>query len=157
MMYLYIYVRVKEAFMVQNTTYYLAVDIGASSGRHMVGWMQDGKLQLEEVYRFPNGATKQNGSLCWDGEGLYRHLIAGLAACRDKGKIPSYMAIDTWGVDYALLDQEGALIGSLVAYRDDRTAGMEEEVHRLVPGEELYRRTGIQKLTFNTVYQLMAH
>jgi rhamnulokinase len=152
MMYLYIYVRVKEARMAQHTTYYLAVDIGASSGRHMLGWMQDGKLCLEEIYRFPNGATEQNGTLVWDGDALYRHLIAGLAACCDKGKIPSYMAIDTRGVDYALLDENGELIGSLVAYRDDRSAGMDHEVRRLVPDEELYRRTGIQKLSFNTVY-----
>ncbi len=143
--------------MAQNTTCYLAVDIGASSGRHMLGWMQNGELKLEEVYRFPNGATEQNGTLCWDAEGLCRHVIAGLAACRDKGRIPSYMAIDTWGVDYALLDENGSLIGSLVAYRDDRTAGMDAEVRRYVSDEELYRRTGIQKLTFNTVYQLMAH
>lgn len=143
--------------MVQERTYYLAVDIGASSGRHMLGWMQDGKLCLQEVYRFPNGATEQNGTLVWDCEGLCRHLIAGLAACRDMGKIPSYMAIDTWGVDYALLDEAGDLIGSLTAYRDDRTVSMDEEVARLVSEEELYRRTAIQKLTFNTVYQLMAH
>ena len=157
MIYLYIYVCVKEAYMAQSTTYYLAVDIGASSGRHMIGWMQDGKLRLEEIYRFPNGATEQNGTLVWDGEALYRHLIAGLAACRERGKIPSYMAIDTWGVDYALLDEKGELIGSLVAYRDARTVGMDEEVRCLVSDEELYRRTGIQKLSFNTVYQLMAH
>ncbi|MBR5615930.1 MAG: rhamnulokinase, partial [Clostridia bacterium] len=143
--------------MSQTITYYLAVDIGASSGRHMLGWMENDKLHLEEVYRFPNGATEQNGALCWDGEALYSHLIAGLRACRDKGKIPSYMAIDTWGVDYALLDENGALIGSLTAYRDDRTVGMDDEVRRFVSDEELYRRTGIQKLSFNTVYQLMAH
>jgi rhamnulokinase len=143
--------------MEQNTTYYLAVDIGASSGRHMLGWMENDKICLEEVYRFPNGATKKNESLCWDGEALYAHLIEGLKACRDKGKIPSYMAIDTWGVDYALLDENGALIGSLTAYRDDRTIGMDDEVRRFVSDEELYHRTGIQKLSFNTVYQLMAH
>lgn len=143
--------------MAEQRTYYLAVDIGASSGRHMIGWMENDKLCLEEVYRFPNGASPGNGSLCWDGEALYHHLIAGLTACRDKGKIPSYMAIDTWGVDYALLDEKGELIGALTAYRDDRTVGMDEEVRCLVPDEELYCRTGIQKLSFNTVYQLMAH
>jgi len=143
--------------MSDRITYYLAVDIGASSGRHMLGWMENDKICLEEVYRFPNGATKKNGSLCWDGEALYTHLIEGLKACREKGKIPSYMAIDTWGVDYALLDENGALIGSLTAYRDDRTVGMDDEVRCFVSDEELYHRTGIQKLSFNTVYQLMAH
>ncbi len=143
--------------MSEQRTYYLAVDIGASSGRHMLGWMENDKLRLEEVYRFPNGAVEQNGTLCWDGEALYSHLVEGLCACRAKGKIPTYMAIDTWGVDYALLDANGALIGSLTAYRDDRTVGMDEAVRRYVSDAELYRRTGIQKLSFNTVYQLMAH
>lgn len=143
--------------MADHKAYYLAVDIGASSGRHMLGWMENGKLFLEEVYRFPNGAKEIGGSLCWDSKALYFHLIAGLKACRDKGKIPSYMAIDTWGVDYALLDANGALIGSLTAYRDDRTVGMDDEVRRYLSDEELYKRTGIQKLSFNTVYQLMAH
>ncbi len=143
--------------MSDRVTYYLAVDIGASSGRHMLGWMENDKLCLEEVYRFPNGALEKDGALCWDNEALYSHLIAGLKACRDNGKIPSYMAIDTWGVDYALLDHKGALIGSLTAYRDDRTAGMDTQVRCFVSDEELYKRTGIQKLSFNTVYQLMAH
>lgn len=143
--------------MAEHITYYLAVDIGASSGRHMVGWMENDKLCLEEVYRFPNGATFKDGALCWDDKALYSHLIEGLKACRNKGKVPSYMAIDTWGVDYALLDENGALIGSLMSYRDDRTIGMDDEVRRYVSDKELYCRTGIQKLSFNTVYQLMAH
>ena len=140
-----------------HPVYYLAVDIGASSGRHMVGWMENDRLQLQEMYRFPNGATDQNGTLCWDAKGLVHHLIEGLRVCREQGKIPSYMSIDTWGVDYALLDAEGELIGSLIAYRDDRTAGMDVEVSRYLSEEQLYSRTGIQKASFNTVYQLMAH
>ena len=140
-----------------ETVYYLAVDIGASSGRHILGWLQDGQLHMEEIYRFPNGAIQVDGTLCWDHQTLVRHLIQGLHACREKGKIPSYMAIDTWGVDYALLDEKGSLTGALIAYRDDRTARMDAEVRKKVSDEELYARTGIQKLSFNTVYQLMAH
>ena len=140
-----------------HPVYYLAVDIGASSGRHMIGWMENDRLRLQEMYRFPNGATDVNGTLCWDAEGLVHHLIEGLRACRDQGKIPSYMGIDTWGVDYALLDAEGNRLGQLIAYRDDRNVGMDAEVSKIVSEDELYSRTGIQKATFNTVYQLMAH
>lgn len=140
-----------------NIVYYLAVDIGASSGRHMLGWIEDGRLHLEEMYRFPNGAQSRDGTLCWDAEGLVHHVIEGLRACQRQGKIPSYMGIDTWGVDYALLDAEGERIGSLIAYRDDRNIGMDREVSRYVSETELYSRTGIQKASFNTVYQLMAH
>lgn len=141
----------------KKATYYLAVDIGASSGRHIVGWLEDGRLHMEEVYRFPNGAANVDGTLCWDHKALVHHLIEGLRACREKGMIPSYMAIDTWGVDYALLDERGELIGSTIAYRDDRTLGMDAKVRELVSEQQLYMRTGIQKLSFNTVYQLMAH
>lgn len=140
-----------------RNAYYLAVDIGASSGRHIIGWLEEGRLHMEEVYRFPNGAADVNGTLCWNHEALVHHLVQGLIACREKGMIPSYMAIDTWGVDYALLDEKGELIGSLIAYRDDRTLGMDAKVRELVPEQQLYARTGIQKLSFNTVYQLMAH
>ena len=80
-----------------STTYYLAVDIGASSGRHILGWLENGKIQLEEVYRFPNGMTDKNGCLCWDYKALTEHVINGIARCKEIGKIPSYMGIDTWG------------------------------------------------------------
>ncbi len=140
-----------------DIVYYLAVDIGASSGRHMLGWMENGRLHMEEAYRFSNGAVSCDGTLCWDADGLVHHVIEGLRACQQKGKTPSYVAIDTWGVDYALLDARGERIGPLIAYRDDRTIGMDSEVNRYVTETELYRRTGIQKVSFNTVYQLMAH
>ena len=139
-----------------KTTYYLAVDIGASSGRHILGWIEDGKIQLEEVYRFPNGMTEKNGRLCWDHAALTEHVINGIARCKEIGKIPSYMGIDTWGVDFLLLDKEGNVIGDSVGYRDDRTDGCDELVYKIIPQDELYARTGIQKQMFNTVYQLMA-
>lgn len=137
-------------------TYFLAVDIGASSGRHILGWIEDGKLCLEEVYRFPNGTSLKNGHQCWDHEGLFESVVAGMRKCAEIGKIPSYMGIDTWGVDFLLLDACGQVIGDAVGYRDDRTVGIDKKVYELISEEELYARTGIQKQLYNTVYQLMA-
>lgn len=137
-------------------TYYLAVDIGASSGRHILGWMEDGKLRLEEVYRFPNGTSPKNGHQCWDHEGLFSNIVHGLKRCAEIGKIPSYMGIDTWGVDFLLLDKEGNVVGDSVGYRDSRTDGMDEKVYEKISLRELYARTGIQKQMYNTVYQMMA-
>ena len=138
------------------TTYYLAVDIGASSGRHILGWMENGKIQLEEIYRFPNGTSLRNGHQCWDHQGLFSHIVAGLKKAKEIGKVPSYLGIDTWGVDFLLLDKAGKVIGDSVGYRDKRTEGMDAEVYKLLPETELYARTGIQKQLYNTVYQLMA-
>ena len=137
-------------------TYYLAVDIGASSGRHILGWMENGKILLEEIYRFPNGTALKNGHQCWDHEGLFTHIVAGLKKAKEIGKVPSYLGIDTWGVDFLLLDKDGSVIGDSVGYRDKRTEGMDAEVYKLIPEAELYARTGIQKQLYNTVYQLMA-
>ncbi len=137
-------------------TYYLAVDIGASSGRHIIGWMENGKIQLEEVYRFPNGMSEKNGHLCWDHAALSEHLVLGLKKCKEIGKTPSYMGIDTWGVDFVLVDKDGNMIGDAVGYRDSRTEAAAPKVYELVPEEELYARTGIQKQNYNSVFQLMA-
>ena len=136
--------------------YYLAVDIGAASGRHMLASMQDGKMQLEEVYRFPNGMDDKNGTLCWDVDRLFAEIKNGLKKCKEIGKIPVSVAIDTWGVDYVLLDKDDRILGDTVGYRDSRTEGMDEKVYEVIPQDELYARTGIQKQIFNTVYQLMA-
>lgn len=136
--------------------YYLAIDIGASSGRHMLGSMVDGKMQLEEVYRFPNGMDNKNGTLCWDVKRLFSEILAGLKKCKELGKIPVSMSIDTWGVDYVLLDKDDNILGDTVGYRDSRTNGMDEKVYEKISPEDLYARTGIQKQLFNTIYQLMA-
>lgn len=136
--------------------YYLAVDIGASSGRHMLASMKDGKMQLEEVYRFPNGMDNKNGTLCWDVERLITEIKNGLKKCKEIGKIPVSMGIDTWGVDYVLLDKDDNILGDTVGYRDSRTEGMDEKVYEVIPQDDLYARTGIQKQIFNTIYQLMA-
>lgn len=139
-----------------ETTYYLAVDIGASSGRHMLSHLEDGKLVLEEIYRFPNGMTEKNGHKVWDVERLFAEILNGMKQCARLGKIPHSMGIDTWAVDYVLLDGQGRRIGDAAAYRDGRTQGMDEKVYAQITEEELYRRTGIQKQIFNTIYQLAA-
>ena len=136
--------------------YYLAVDIGASSGRHMLASMKDGKMQLEEVYRFPNGMDNKNGTLCWDVDRLITEIKNGLKKCKEIGKIPVSMGIDTWGVDYVLLDKDDKILGDTVGYRDSRTEGIDEKVYEVIPQDDLYARTGIQKQIFNTIYQLMA-
>ena len=137
-------------------TYVLAVDMGASGGRHILGHLEQGKIVLEEVYRFDNVMTERNGHLCWQMDRLWEHVLKGMAACKAAGKVPASMGIDTWGVDYVLLDREGQVLGDTVAYRDGRTQGMDLRLEQTMPFAELYRRTGIAKQPFNTVYQLMA-
>jgi rhamnulokinase len=136
--------------------YYLAVDIGASSGRHILGYIENGVIKLEEIYRFENGMVKRDGSLCWELDKLFSEIKNGLKKCKGIGKVPSSMGIDTWGVDYVLLDEGDQVIGKTYGYRDKRTQGMDEMVYQVISEEELYQRTGIQKQIFNTIYQLMA-
>lgn len=135
---------------------YLAIDIGASSGRHILGYMENGKLKLREIHRFENYIMNQNGTLVWDIEHLVREVKKGIAKCRDIGKIPTTVAIDTWGVDYVLLDENEQVLLPAVSYRDNRTNGVVDEVESIISAEELYRKTGIQKQSFNTIYQLYA-
>ena len=134
----------------------LAVDIGASSGRHIVGFVEDGRIRLQEVYRFENKLIRQNGHLCWDIDALAEEVLNGLRACHEAGYAPATMGIDTWAVDFVLLDAEGNRIGDAVAYRDERTATMRDELEVTLPFAQLYARTGIQYQPFNTVYQLCA-
>lgn len=134
--------------------YYLAVDIGASSGRHILGSVQDGKIVIEEVYRFKNGNVKRNGHLCWELDRLFAEIKNGMKKCAELGKKPSYMGIDCFGVDFVLLDKDNNILGDTVAYRDSRTDGMPEEVYKKVPYDTLYARTGVQTQRFNSIYQL---
>lgn len=136
--------------------YFLAIDIGASSGRHMLGHLEKGRLVLEEIYRFENGMKQTKEGLCWDIPALFQEIKTGIRRCGELGKIPVSMGIDTWAVDYVLLDEQDRILGDTFGYRDGRTEGMDEEVYRLIPEKELYQRTGIQKQIFNTVFQLMA-
>lgn len=135
---------------------YLAIDIGASSGRHILGRIRDGKIEEQEIYRFTNGAHEQDGHLVWDVEHLFDEIVAGLKKAGELGQAPDYIGIDTWGVDYALLDGNDVRIGEIFCYRDGRTAPAIEELHRIMPFPELFARTGIQFQTFNTLYQLCA-
>ena len=137
-------------------TYYLAIDIGASSGRHILGSTQNGKLHLEEIHRFENYITNQNGTLVWDIEHLVSEVKKGIAKCKEIGKIPCTVAIDTWGVDYVLLDKNKQEIMPAVSYRDSRTNRVINKVESIISAEELYLKTGIQKQNFNTIYQLYA-
>ncbi len=137
-------------------TYYLAVDIGASSGRHILGWMDKGKIRMEEIYRFENKLEKRNGHLCWDLDHLFHEVVEGMRKCKELDRIPASVGIDTWGVDFVLLDAHGNVLGNTVAYRDGRTKGMDEEVYKVISESELYGRNGIQKQLFNSIYQLMA-
>ena len=133
---------------------YLAIDIGASSGRHIVGWREGEELKTEEVYRFPNGVAEQDGHLTWDIDALLGHVKAGIEAARAKFEIES-LSIDTWGVDYVLMKGDETVY-PVYAYRDRRTDSAIPAVHEKIPFGELYRRTGIQFQPFNTVYQLYA-
>lgn len=137
--------------------YYLSIDIGASSGRHMlIGLEQGGLLTMEEIYRFTNGLKKKNGSLCWDHTNLFQQILTGLKRCKELNKIPVTVGIDTWGVDFVLLDKEGEVVGNTVSYRDSRTKGMKEAVESVISKERLYEITGIGQGEINTIYQLMA-
>ncbi|MBO7378073.1 MAG: rhamnulokinase, partial [Clostridia bacterium] len=133
--------------------YYLAIDIGASSGRHIVGHEENGRLVSEEIYRFPNGVKKSEGHLVWDIEELLLNVKKGLDAAIERyGEIRSF-SIDTWGVDYVLMKGDREIL-PCYAYRDDRTEKTIPLVHEKIPFTGLYERTGIQFQPFNTIYQL---
>lgn len=133
--------------------YYLAIDIGASSGRHIVGHKENGNLVTDEVYRFPNGVKEENGHLVWDVDNLLKEVKAGIKEALLKYPRIESMSIDTWGVDYVLLDGEKEILPAY-AYRDHRTEKVVAKVHEILPFERLYEITGSQFQTFNTVYQL---
>ena len=134
---------------------YLAVDIGASSGRHIVGWFENGEIRTEELYRFPNGVTELDGHLTWDIDALLGHVKQGIRIAKEKYEEIESLSVDTWGVDYVLMkgDEE---VYPCYAYRDSRTEAVIPQVHDKIGFSELYRRTGIQFQPFNTVYQLYA-
>jgi rhamnulokinase len=136
--------------------YHLAVDLGASSGRHILSHLEEGRLILEEIYRFPNKQIDIDGKACWDLSYLENSIIEGLKVCPALGKIPATVSINTWAVDFVLLDENRELIGNAVSYRDSRTEGIDSELEEVITFDELYRRCGIQKQIFNTIYQLLA-
>ena len=133
---------------------FLAIDIGASSGRHIVGRRgENGEITTDEVFRFANGVTDNGESLVWDVARLFENVKLGIRAAVQKYGTIESLAIDTWGVDYVLLGGDGE-IAPCYSYRDGRTVSAVRAVHDAVPFETLYKRTGIQFQPFNTVYQL---
>lgn len=133
--------------------YYLAIDIGASSGRHIVGREDGCEIKIEEVYRFKNGVVKQDGHLVWDLDGLYNNVLNGIKAAFERYNNIVSLAIDTWGVDYVLMNGDKEIL-PFISYRDSRTEGVIDTVHRVISFNELYSKTGIQFQPFNTIYQL---
>lgn len=134
--------------------YYLAIDIGASSGRHILGRLDGGKMKTEEIYRFSNAPETVDGHLKWNTERLFSEILTGLKKAGELGKVPCSVGIDTWGVDYVLLDENDEPIDGAYCYRDDRTKRSIPLVHGAIPFEKLYEKTGVAFASFNTVYQL---
>ena len=139
--------------MTKKSATVLAIDLGAESGRVMAVHFDGSRLQLEEVYRFSNHALLVNGSLQWDILGLWREVQVGIG--RSRGR-PASLAVDTWGVDFGLLDRNGNLIGNPVCYRDQRTEGMMDAVFERVAKADVFAQTGIQFMAINTLYQMMS-
>ncbi|MDI1463524.1 rhamnulokinase family protein [Catellatospora sp. KI3] len=133
-----------------------AADLGASSGRVILAQVGPDRLDLTEVHRFTNRPVRLGATLHWDALALYQGVLDGLTAAARTADGLDGIGIDSWAVDYGLLDGTGALIGNPVSYRDRRTAGVMEAVHAQVGAQHLYRTTGLQNLPFNTVYQLVA-
>ena len=141
---------------VEGPAVFGAIDIGASSGRVVAGVLEEGGLRLDVVHRFGNGAVEVDGHLRWDLSGLFAEVLAGLTELARRYPGVVSVGIDTWAVDYGLLDADGQLLAEPVAYRDPRTDSVVDEVHRLVDPARLYAITGLQFLPFNTLYQLTA-
>ena len=137
---------------------YIAVDLGAESGRVQLGTLAGGRVKLEEVHRFVNGPVQLPSGLHWDVLGIYREILTGISLAARKADGPvDGIAVDAWGCDYGLLDRDGELLGNPFHYRDHRTDGVMERLLEQVPAEEVYGATGIQFMPFNTIFQLAAH
>ena len=135
---------------------FLAFDLGATSGRSVLGILSNGKIETKELTRFPNAIVELNGKFYWNLLGLYEHLKEGLAACAKEGITPDSIGIDTWGVDVVPIGEDGSILGMPRAYRDPYTDGAPERYFEIVPREEVYGATGIQIMNFNTLFQLFA-
>lgn len=138
--------------MTQNR-YFAAVDLGATSGRVILGTIAEGKLSLEEINRFPNRIIEATGHYYWDLYAIYQSVIDGLHAIAERGIRPESIGIDTWGVDFVMIGRDGELLRQPYSYRDTHTEGAPEEFFKRMPREELYRRTGIQIMNFNSLFQ----
>ena len=139
-----------------NAHHYLAVDLGAESGRTILGALDEDRLTLTETHRFPNGPVRLNDGIHWDVLRLWSEIKSGIAATIKKGTQLDGMGLDTWGVDFALLDQNHSLLSNPFHYRDARTDGMLEDAFQCMPRAEIFSNTGIQFMQINTLYQLLA-
>ena len=139
-----------------KTYNFLAFDLGATSGRSVLGTLQNGKIEIRELTRFANGIVELHGKFYWNLLGLYEHLKEGLVACVREGVTPDSIGVDTWGVDVVPIGEDGSILGMPRAYRDPYTDGAPERFFEIVPREEVYDKTGIQIMNFNTLYQIYA-
>jgi len=135
---------------------FLAFDLGATSGRSVIGTLENDKLKIRELTRFPNEIIELHGKLYWNLLGLYEHLKEGLTACAKEGITLNSIGIDTWGVDVVPIGEDGSILGMPRAYRDPYTVGAPEKYFEIVPREEVYNKTGIQIMNFNTLFQIYA-
>ena len=138
------------------TETYLAIDFGGGSGRVIAGYLSEGKLELDTVYRFPNRQIRMGKHIYWDFPALFEEMKSGIRMAVEKGYRIKSIGIDTWGVDFGLIDRQGNLIGNPVCYRDSRTQGMPEEVFARLDIRKHYAGTGIQIMPINTLFQLYA-
>ena len=135
---------------------YLAIDFGGGSGRGIAGCLSEGELVLDTIYRFPNRQVRMGGHVYWDFLSLFEDMKTGIRMAVEKGYTLKSIGIDTWGVDFGLLDESGKLLGDPVHYRDARTDGILDSALRVMDGEALYKETGTQLLPINTLFQLCA-
>ena len=135
---------------------YLAIDFGAGSGRVIAGTLTDGRLEMEEIHRFPNHQVRLGNHLYWDFPALFSELKKGLKKAASRGLKVAGIGIDTWGVDFGLIDRNGDLLGNPVCYRDERTSGLPEEFFEEVSPEAHYAVNGTQVMEINTIFQLMS-
>lgn len=137
-----------------NQTYYLAVDLGATSGRTILASFEAGRIEMEELTRFPNPMIPMGGHLYWDIAALYNEVLRSLKTAADKGIRPASIGIDTWGCDFAFFGKDGQLLGLPHCYRDQHTSGAQEKFFERMPAAEVYKKTGIQFMDFNSLFQL---
>ena len=135
-----------------NSEHYLAIDLGAGSGRVMLGGFDGHRLSVEELHRFRNPGVNVLGNLHWDALGLFHDIQQGMRSAASAR--PVSLGVDTWGVDFALIDRDGRLVGNPYHYRDARTRGTMAEAFQIVPKDEIFERTGLQFMEFNSLFQL---
>jgi len=135
---------------------FLAFDLGATSGRSIIGTLENGRLQMKELTRFPNQMLQIGDHFHWNIYSLFEHLKEALVAVKNEGIEISSIGIDTWGVDFALLAKDGSILGAPYAYRDPHTEGTPDKFFKIFPREKVYDLTGIQVMNFNSLYQLFA-